>query len=455
MHTHTPPPKRFTRTKTGCWTCRDDGHKCEEQKPFCGRCVRLGKHCEYGVRPIWKAPMTPEQIAQDSKELSQTRRQKYASKALARRQSQRHPASSVSPRAMSSGIPLQEAYLLHHWKTNLASLITLAPSAQNPFNAYITPMIPDSLSLRSSICSMAAFHLSVLKDDPSLLTIATQHQIKAISLFRQIVDTGDVARPSVSLAINMILHITDRLFSPSPGAIHLGGAKGIVERAGPNFWDSDASRFLLGCCSYHDSMVSAFDRTPPVMSLGPDAPYREQMKPIRALRVLWETVGRISSMSRLGGYLLYGKGEDIECTLWAIDRLTICEEDEGHTIHAYTEAAFIYLYQVWHELPSPHPTNTIRAKTCLRHLCQVDVSSPLVAAQPWPLWIAACETTDSELRDLVRKRVKAMYEYRHLPSLRRLEQDIETAWKITDKDKLLLNQVDCFQTTTPRHIAKL
>ncbi|KAK5632840.1 hypothetical protein RRF57_008554 [Xylaria bambusicola] len=398
--------------------------------------------------------MTPEQIAQNSKELSQTRRQRNALKALARQQSRQRPGASVSPRAMSSGIPLQEVYLLHHWKTSLASLITFSPGVQNPFHAYITPMITDSLSLRSSICSMAAYHLSILKGNPSLLTIATQHQTKAISLFRQTLVTGDIERPSVSLAINMILHMTDRLFSPSPGVIHLGGAKVILDRAGSNFWDCKASTFLLACCSYHDSIVSAFNRTPPVMGLGPNIPYREEMKRMGALRALWETLGRISSMCRLDGFLLYGKGEEIECTLWAIHRLTICEDDGGHTIHAYTEAAFIYLYQVWHKLPSPHPTNTIRASACLGHLSQVDVSSPLVHGHPWPLWMAACETTDTGLRDLVRERVRAMYEYRHLPFLRKFEQDIETAWKIMDKEQVIADQVDYFQAN-PRPIAKL
>ncbi|KDN66168.1 hypothetical protein CSUB01_04709 [Colletotrichum sublineola] len=40
-----------TRSRTGCLTCRDEGYKCDEGKPHCGRCTRLGKTCKgYGLR---------------------------------------------------------------------------------------------------------------------------------------------------------------------------------------------------------------------------------------------------------------------------------------------------------------------------------------------------------------------------------------------------------------------
>ncbi|RWA03065.1 hypothetical protein EKO27_g12041 [Xylaria grammica] len=325
-----------------------------------------------------------------------------------------------------------------------ASLITLAPTAQNQFHAYVTPMIAHSPSLRSAISFMAACHLSVLKDDPSLLHIATQHQTDAVSSLCKTIDTES---PLVSLAIIMMLQITDRLFTTNSGVNHLEGAKVIIDRAGPKTWDCDAGTFLLSVCSYHDAVVSVSRRTPPILGLGGDIPYLEAMKPMHGLKIMWATIGQISSMCSQDKALLDSQGAVIEIALRTLDTYASREGDVGHTIHAYKEAAYIYLHRVWHNVGSPHPGTLRHASDCLNHLSQVPVSSPLVSAHPWPLWTAACETIDKKLRDLVRKRVRAMYEVRHLPSLLRLEQDIEDVWNIKDQERTStgIDKVDCVQ----------
>lgn len=43
--------RKAPRTKTGCWTCRERKVRCDEQKPTCSNCVRLGLDCAgYGAR---------------------------------------------------------------------------------------------------------------------------------------------------------------------------------------------------------------------------------------------------------------------------------------------------------------------------------------------------------------------------------------------------------------------
>ena len=43
------------RSRTGCWTCREAGYKCDELKPFCGRCTRLRITCKgYGIKLKWQ-----------------------------------------------------------------------------------------------------------------------------------------------------------------------------------------------------------------------------------------------------------------------------------------------------------------------------------------------------------------------------------------------------------------
>ncbi|KAL7917475.1 fungal-specific transcription factor domain-containing protein [Trichoderma austrokoningii] len=49
------------RCRSGCWTCREAGYKCDEAKPFCGRCVRLRIPCQgYGLRLRWRPHKAPK-----------------------------------------------------------------------------------------------------------------------------------------------------------------------------------------------------------------------------------------------------------------------------------------------------------------------------------------------------------------------------------------------------------
>ena len=38
------------RSRTGCWTCRTRKVKCDEGRPICGQCTRLGHTCDYSAR---------------------------------------------------------------------------------------------------------------------------------------------------------------------------------------------------------------------------------------------------------------------------------------------------------------------------------------------------------------------------------------------------------------------
>lgn len=335
---------------------------------------------------------------------------------------------------MSSELPPQHAYMLDHWSTTLAALVTMAPMAQNLFHTNVTPIVFHSKALLSAVCSMAACHLSTLKADDSLHTLGTSYQIQAFASLRESIATE---KPLVSLATIVILQITDRLFNDSFGARfgvnHLKGANAIIRQAGPKALECDLGRFLLTICSYYDAITSVSRRDSPILGLGGGVPSIEGVAPMRGLKILWTTVGQISRMCGQDKALHDSEGAAIELTLQAVD-ISSREGDIGHTVHAYKEASYIYLHRVWHGVGSPHPTTLKHARDCIHHLLQVPVSSRLCSAHPWPLWTAACETIDSNLRDLVRERLQAMYEARHFPSLKRLLEDMEHVWRIKDEE---------------------
>lgn len=43
----TPRARLPPRSRTGCWTCRTRKVKCDEGRPICGQCSRLGHNCDY------------------------------------------------------------------------------------------------------------------------------------------------------------------------------------------------------------------------------------------------------------------------------------------------------------------------------------------------------------------------------------------------------------------------
>lgn len=58
---HTMPTQsRGKRTRTGCWTCRKRGKKCDETRPGCNNCTALSLQCAgYATRLRWNHPQLP------------------------------------------------------------------------------------------------------------------------------------------------------------------------------------------------------------------------------------------------------------------------------------------------------------------------------------------------------------------------------------------------------------
>ncbi|KAI0100448.1 fungal-specific transcription factor domain-containing protein [Hypoxylon sp. NC0597] len=411
----------FSRTRTGCFTCREDGYKCDEQKPFCGRCIRLRKLCKgYGVRLKWQTP----QGVPKSKTSRNKRQQRSSSGAKAVSIASSEFSSLVIRPDPSCIVPTDanpmNRYLLDHWSTTLATMVSMVSAPRNPFLVHLTPMISHSTSLRAVLCSIAACHLAILRDEDALHTLATRHRLVAVSSLRQTIQTES---PELSLATILMLQVSERLFTMDSGVDHLSGAKAIISQGGVNMRNNSSTSFLLSLCSYHDILASVSRGTSPVFEFNGNFPI-EGMESMKELT----SVLRIASLN-------------------ALDQSDDAMGHVEHTVQAYIHAAFIYLYRVWHNEGAPHLSALKHARSCLTHLGHVPINSPLVSAQVWPLWTAGCESINQDQRQFVRDRVDSMYEARHLPSLRRIKQDIEEVWKIKDEQRNLIgvDNVDCIK----------
>ncbi|KAI8957274.1 fungal-specific transcription factor domain-containing protein [Daldinia sp. FL1419] len=434
----------FPRTRTGCYTCREDGYKCDEQKPFCGRCIRLQKTCQgYGVRLKWQ----PLQGVPKSKRTKNTRLQnEHPSDETSSSKS----VNSLGPligsdpsRIIPSDVHPTNRYLLHHWATTLVTVVSMVSTPQNPFLVHLTPMVPRSIALRSILCSIAACHLAILRSENSFHTLATRYRLAAVSSLRQTIQTEN---PELSLATIIMLQVSDRLFTVDSGVDHLSGAKAIINQAGINQLSSSRASFLLSLCSYHDILASVSRGKSPVLEFDGEFPI-EGVESMKELTSVLQVVGQISRMRNQDPTRIDAWGHAVENVLNELGQTKGTMGDMEHTVQAYRYAAFIYLYRVWYNKGAPDPSALKHARSCLAHLGLVTVSSPLVSAQVWPLWTAGCESIDTEQRQFVRDRIDAMYDSRRLPSLRRIKQDIEDVWNIKDEQRNLIgvDNVDCIK----------
>ncbi|KAK8054635.1 hypothetical protein PG994_009702 [Apiospora phragmitis] len=452
------PP--YTRTRTGCFTCREDGYKCDEQKPHCGRCLRLGKACKgYGVRLKWHTLETPTTAKTTKSPTRKSRKSPGAASTTTDDASSRSSLSPVglkspqsllvinSPSYMPSDIRPEDRRLLDHW-TGLATVISMGTGGENPFLVHLTPMIMQSEALRAVVCSMAASHLAVLRDDRAFQTVALQQRLRAASKLRQTIEFSD-AEPT--LAAILMLQVSDRLFATDARIDHLAGAKAVVSKRGKFAdWTGSRAQFLLSLCYYHDVLSSISRGTSPLFDFDDSLPV-EGLSCMRELTKLLRLVSQISGMVDLGPDALDARGRQIEEALTRIPDPPA--EDEVHmdavvhTTLAYKHAAFIYLYRAWRNIGAPHPLTRVHIEKTLHHLGCVPSSAPIISAHVWPTWTAGCEAISPHLRQFVLERFDQMYEARHFPSLVRTKSDIQDVWLVKDagRERSGVDKVDCIK----------
>ncbi|KAK6858128.1 hypothetical protein PG995_005827 [Apiospora arundinis] len=470
----------YTRTRTGCFTCREDGYKCDEQKPHCGRCLRLGKTCKgYGVRLKWHTLETPTTTKKTSSTASRKKNRKSPGTAstittnITSTEGNTSPVSqtstSSSPRSLlaikrSSSSPSPFSYvpsdisfddrrLLDHW-SSLATVISMGTSGSggegNPFLVHLTPMLMQSEALRAVVCSMAASHLAVLRGhDRALHTVALQQRLRAASALRQTIEFSD-AEPT--LAAILMLQVSDRLFATEARIDHLAGAKAVVAKKGKFAdWTGSRAQFLLSLCYYHDVLSSISRGTSPLFEFDDSLPV-EGLASMVELTKLLRLVSQISGMVAMRGDpdALDARGREIEAALSCVvpDPPDEVEMDAvAHTTVAYKHAAFIYLYRAWYNIGAPHPLTRVHIEKTLHHLGCVPSSAPIISAHVWPTWTAGCEAIRPGLRQFVLERFDQMYEARHFPSLLRTKSDIQDVWVVKDAQRELsgVDNVDCIK----------
>jgi hypothetical protein len=335
-------------------------------------------------------------------------------------------------------------------------------------------MVHDSVALRSTVLSMAANHLALSSNDPSLRVQAYRHQQDAIHELQDIIQDPDQSATEPALATVLMMQVSARLFGDDDDASvanHLAGAKAMIMRrgSGKTWPDSSSTRFLLSLFAYHDILSSVSRGSRPLADHENNFTAVEGEPEMENIAKVLLAVARISQLQ----HMIKGRrknpadaalseeenamGRDIQQSLLALELPIGLGEvtDITCTAEAYRHAAFIYLYRTWLDIGAPNPISMDHVQRCLLYIQQVDVTSPLTSAHIWPLFTAGCEAIDITQRQFVRGRFEEMYTSKRFPSLRRVMRDIEDVWGAKDMEEQTKGQdgmakVDCIQVILKR-----
>jgi hypothetical protein len=335
-------------------------------------------------------------------------------------------------------------------------------------------MVHDSVALRSTVLSMAANHLALSSNDPSLRVQAYRHQQDAIHELQDIIQDPDQSATEPALATVLMMQVSARLFGDDDDASvanHLAGAKAMIMRrgSGKTWPDSSSTRFLLSLFAYHDILSSVSRGSRPLADHENIFTAVEGEPEMENIAKVLLAVARISQLQ----HMIKGRrknladaalseeenamGRDIQQSLLALELPIGLGEvtDITCTAEAYRHAAFIYLYRTWLDIGAPNPISMDHVQRCLLYIQQVDVTSPLTSAHIWPLFTAGCEAIDITQRQFVRGRFEEMYTSKRFPSLRRVMRDIEDVWGAKDMEEQTKGQdgmakVDCIQVILKR-----
>jgi hypothetical protein len=319
---------------------------------------------------------------------------------------------------------------------------------------------------------MAATHLALATQDPTLRFQAYKHQRDAIHLLQDLIQDPIQAQSEPALATVLMMQVSARLFGEDDEinvANHLLGAKAMIaRRGGAEGWsNSSSARFLLSLFAYHDILSSISRGHRPLFDHTSDFTAVEGAEEMESIAKVLLLVARTSLLQHTIKTRREGTGQavlteeedatgrDIQQMLLTLDFSDNADTAIQHTAEAYRHAAFIYLYRTWLGVGAPNPISVDHIQRCLACIAQVDVNSPLTSSHVWPLFTAGCEVIDATQRQFVRHRFYEMYVSKRFPSWNRVMRDIEDVWAAKDLEEQMEGQdgmakVDCIQVILRR-----
>ncbi|THC99325.1 hypothetical protein EYZ11_001231 [Aspergillus tanneri] len=288
-------------TRSGCLTCKRRRKRCDETKPSCSNCVRLGMACE-GYGSMWAKPLNPS--AQVFQQSMPPKRQRLSASPC----SSGPPAGRTSPCPDFSGYPpscvpsssslnadgkedrpfdaktrnlsrttndgsdaaridhlevvplkpssnithlshLEAHYLQYHMVQGSKLMVNLE-SDENPLRSLLIPRACSSPLVMNALCAVSAVHLANRTHNSlDAQTAATNYYIQTMSGLRSILSaaSGRGYPEETILAVALLCKYEIVRGSVKQWEMHLDALERLViSRGGFASFDEDMTEFLWG-----------------------------------------------------------------------------------------------------------------------------------------------------------------------------------------------------------------
>ncbi|KAL2858716.1 fungal-specific transcription factor domain-containing protein [Aspergillus pseudodeflectus] len=452
-----PPAKKRCRregakwTRSGCLTCKRRRKRCDEAKPSCQSCMRLGLACE-GYGSMWATPFSPTAcVFKQTKPAKKRRPSRSSTPSFSSTES----PGQTSPGCFSAGSPAAEQtpitpasppsdqdsprepidcgqepnqsnhlviappspsrlishlsnsnthYLQYHLEYGSRLLANLETD-ENPLRLLLIPRALSSPLLMNALCALSATHFANRAHDSwSAEQEGANYYIDTMRGLRTALAKGPSVQDDAILAVALLCKYEITRGSVKQWAVHLEALDSLVlSRGGFGHLDDDTADFVQGLShsgtrkldiyiGYTEELIKICARIADLALLATDPlALKSEIKTIDTLLRTWTSTKTT--------YII-PKG----ITKSAIARLRMVAD-------SFRDAAYIYLYSAIERLPSSlQPGKTLdisRSKpAAIQKLLQRIKDNPIdnnceYSALTFPLFIAGCEATSQTDRDLV------------------------------------------------------
>ncbi|KAF2472795.1 uncharacterized protein BDR25DRAFT_324125 [Lindgomyces ingoldianus] len=182
--------KAHTKSRKGCFQCKQRHSKCNEVHPRCANCVRLDIDCIWPAAtkgsPLYLGTPHPES---PNSVLPSTRL---------------GGSPTITPIPVEPELPLEDLKLMHHWTTKMYKpLHPTQPAKEGMWQVRFTELGFDHPFLLRGFLALATIHKAVSEphsDVQSLLHQADSHMSRCLATYRK-----NLEQPSPETAVPMFL----------------------------------------------------------------------------------------------------------------------------------------------------------------------------------------------------------------------------------------------------------
>lgn len=335
-----------------------------------------------------------------------------------------------------------EALLVHHFRTNVAELISFpSPDYSNPFFSHILPLIHSSLLVHTAVEAVAAAHLHVL--GTGALLKAEELQSKTLKLLADNLspesNADDLLREQ-TLAGSLLLVYYEVVLGSSAriARCHLQGVKAILD-ASPHGIATPRFSFLYKIFQYFDVTVSLSLHERPLGTLA---------FPIDSLSGIDGTFGLVGTlwpkMHMLADVLARSQdGGEVTDDVEYLERellLWIPEEPEGRAAsgNSVHEQAMVYIAKAYkycglltlYSKIMPRPELSKQTyQQAFNSLLRVSVLSGPMSTVMWPLYTVAMLASTAADKIITQHIYSKLNDRQHMKVVVAASDNVSRHWK--------------------------